>query len=70
MNPTLNAITIYLIGVIIAIPLLMLYNIIFKQHKINLLSCLFSYITIVACMMAAFSNIVGSDNDDDFFTEG
>lgn len=70
MTPTLNAIIIYLIGVGISIPLILLYNNAFKKCKIPHLSVLLSYITIVACLMAAFSNIVGSDKDDDFFTEG
>lgn len=69
MTPTINVITIYLIGVIIAFFLIRLYNITFTNDKISYLTCLLSYISIVACLMATFSNIINGDNDEDFFTD-
>ena len=70
MNPTEKFFLMYSIGVIIAIPLIKLYNKMYKHDKTPLKVALLSYVAVIAFLMATFDNIFGIDKIDDDFFEG
>jgi hypothetical protein len=70
MNPTEKFFLMYSIGVIIAIPLIKLYNKKYKHDKTPLIISLLSYIAVLAFITATFDNIFGNDKIDDDFFEG
>jgi len=68
MNPTEKFFLIYGIGVLISIPLIMLYNKKFKHDKTPLKVALFSYISVIAFFFATLDNLTFNKDDEDFFT--
>ena len=70
MNPTEQFFLMYGIGVMIAIPLLMLYNKKFKHDKTPLRVALFSYVAVIAFFFATMDNLFGNDEDDEDFFPG
>ena len=70
MNPTEQFFLMYGIGVMIAIPLLMLYNKKFKHDKTPLRVALLSYVAVIAFFFATMDNLFGNDEDDEDFFPG
>jgi hypothetical protein len=70
MNPTEKFFLIYGIGIVLAIPLIMFYNKMYKHDKTPLKIALLSYVAVIAFFFATMDNLFGDDVDDEDFFAG
>ena len=70
MNSTEIFLIIYGVGIILAIPFILIYNKMYKQNRTPLKVALLSYVAVIAFLMATIDNLINKGKDNKDFFEG